>query len=53
MTEASIAWTRGEIAYNVWVNPSARHLVVIAHGYGEHAGPRCASGKGPRTGTAT
>jgi alpha-beta hydrolase superfamily lysophospholipase len=27
-----------DITYRVWPNPDARQLVVLAHGYGEHAG---------------
>jgi alpha-beta hydrolase superfamily lysophospholipase len=29
---------QSEIAVTLWPNPDARHLVVLAHGYGEHLG---------------
>jgi alpha-beta hydrolase superfamily lysophospholipase len=29
---------REQIALYVWPNPKARHIVVLAHGYGEHLG---------------
>lgn len=29
---------QSEIAVTLWPNPEARHLVVLAHGYGEHLG---------------
>lgn len=28
----------GEISYRVWPNPDATHVVILAHGYGEHIG---------------
>jgi alpha-beta hydrolase superfamily lysophospholipase len=34
----TFAGTRAQIAMYVWPNPEARHLVVLAHGYGEHLG---------------
>ena len=30
--------SEGAISVRVWENPRARHVVVIAHGYGEHIG---------------
>lgn len=30
--------THGRIATRVWPNPEADHLVLLAHGYGEHVG---------------
>lgn len=38
MTESTLAGTRGEITYRVWDNRVATHLIVLAHGYGEHIG---------------
>jgi alpha-beta hydrolase superfamily lysophospholipase len=29
---------QGSIAMYVWPNPDARHIVILAHGYGEHLG---------------
>jgi alpha-beta hydrolase superfamily lysophospholipase len=29
---------QSEIAVSVWPNPDARHIVILAHGYGEHLG---------------
>jgi len=34
----SFQGSEGTISVRVWPNPSARHAVVIAHGYGEHIG---------------
>ena len=38
MTEGTFEGTQGRIFFRVWDNPAATHLVVIAHGYGEHVG---------------
>jgi alpha-beta hydrolase superfamily lysophospholipase len=38
---AQVETSRGrqaEIAVSVWQNPKARHIVILAHGYGEHLG---------------
>ncbi len=34
----SFQGSEGKISVRVWQNPAARHVVVIAHGYGEHIG---------------
>jgi len=34
----SFQGSEGKISVRAWQNPAARHLVVIAHGYGEHIG---------------
>ncbi len=34
----SFPGSEGKISVGVWPNPGARHVVVIAHGYGEHIG---------------
>lgn len=38
MQVETFAANREQIAMYVWPNPQARHLVVLAHGYGEHLG---------------
>ena len=38
MSEGSFEGTQGQIFFRVWENPAATHVVVIAHGYGEHVG---------------
>ena len=35
---SAIAGHKGSVEYRVWENPDARHLIVLAHGYGEHIG---------------
>lgn len=37
-TESELAGARGRIVVHEWPNPEARFVVVLAHGYGEHAG---------------
>lgn len=37
-TTNSICGSEGTLAVHVWPNAHARHVVVIAHGYGEHFG---------------
>jgi alpha-beta hydrolase superfamily lysophospholipase len=34
----SMAGNQAELAISVWPNHDARHIVVLAHGYGEHLG---------------
>jgi alpha-beta hydrolase superfamily lysophospholipase len=34
----TFASTQKEIAVSLWPNPEARHIVILAHGYGEHLG---------------
>ena len=34
----SFQGSEGKISVRVWPNPGARHVVIIAHGYGEHIG---------------
>ena len=34
----TFAGSQAEIAVSVWQNPQARHVVILAHGYGEHLG---------------
>jgi alpha-beta hydrolase superfamily lysophospholipase len=34
----TFAGTQTEIAVSLWPNPEARHIVILAHGYGEHLG---------------
>ena len=34
----TFAGTQKEIAVSLWPNPEARHIVILAHGYGEHLG---------------
>jgi len=34
----SFRGSKGQISVQIWSNPRLRHLVVIAHGYGEHIG---------------
>jgi len=36
--DTTLAGTHGSLAVRETVNPSATHLVVVAHGYGEHGG---------------
>lgn len=36
--ETTFVGTEGDVHLSVWDNPRARHVVVIAHGYGEHVG---------------
>ncbi len=38
MDVETFAGGREQIAIYVWPNPEARHIVVLAHGYGEHLG---------------
>ena len=38
MQVETFAGNREQIAMYVWSNPRPRHLVVLAHGYGEHLG---------------
>jgi alpha-beta hydrolase superfamily lysophospholipase len=35
---SAVAGHKGSVEYRVWKNPDARHLIVLAHGYGEHIG---------------
>lgn len=35
-TEAEIEGTRGTINVSCWPNPEADHIILLAHGYGEH-----------------
>lgn len=37
-TETEIEGVRGSIVARTWPNPGADHVVLIAHGYGEHVG---------------
>ncbi|WP_372788982.1 lysophospholipase [Paraconexibacter sp.] len=37
-TEIAIAGTRGTVHVHVWPNDDARYVLLLAHGYGEHAG---------------
>ena len=37
-TESDLAGARGRIVVHEWPNPDARFVVLLAHGYGEHAG---------------
>jgi alpha-beta hydrolase superfamily lysophospholipase len=37
-TEAELAGTNGRISVSVWRGSEPRLIVVLAHGYGEHAG---------------
>jgi alpha-beta hydrolase superfamily lysophospholipase len=37
-TVQSFRGSQSEIAISVWHNPAPRHVVVLAHGYGEHLG---------------
>jgi alpha-beta hydrolase superfamily lysophospholipase len=34
----TFAGSQAEIAVSVWQNPQPRHIVILAHGYGEHLG---------------
>ena len=34
----TFAGSQAEIAMSLWQNPEARHIVILAHGYGEHLG---------------
>jgi alpha-beta hydrolase superfamily lysophospholipase len=34
----TFAGNQSEIAVSVWPNPQARHIAILAHGYGEHLG---------------
>ena len=34
----TFAGTQTEIAVSLWPNPETRHIVILAHGYGEHLG---------------
>ncbi|MGW4563607.1 alpha/beta hydrolase [Streptomyces sp. NPDC004561] len=36
--EHVLAGTRGDIAVREWPHPAPRHLALLVHGYGEHAG---------------
>jgi alpha-beta hydrolase superfamily lysophospholipase len=38
MADHTFAGVTNAIAYRVWPNPGARHLVILVHGYGEHLG---------------
>ena len=37
-TETELAGARGRIVVHEWRNPDARFVVLLSHGYGEHAG---------------
>jgi alpha-beta hydrolase superfamily lysophospholipase len=37
-TVETVTGTQEDIAMSLWDNPEARHIVVLAHGYGEHLG---------------
>jgi alpha-beta hydrolase superfamily lysophospholipase len=37
MGELRIAGTRGEVVVHTWEDDAARYVVLLAHGYGEHA----------------
>ena len=37
-TEAELEGTRGALSVRSWPNPDADHVVLLAHGYGEHIG---------------
>ena len=37
-TQSELAGARGRIVVHEWANPDARFVVLLAHGYGEHAG---------------
>lgn len=37
-TIGELAGTHGRLATRAWTNPAATHVVLLAHGYGEHVG---------------